>query len=1510
MSDINVRLKFTEDVSQKMKKAASATKAATQQISAAGKEIDKAFKTSSLDSFSSKVGKVVSQAGKEVEGLGNAIDDALKTSGNAKIGVEVNSAAASALDDIENRAATLDGTSVDVGVAADDGASPIIDGVKDKVSDLDGQSGSPELGVDDSASPLIDGVRDKISGLDGISASPQIGAEDNASPILDSVKDKATEWDGSVWEATVSIVDGVTAPMTSLVNLARNPIAQAGTMLGVGVGVNDIKDTYADFESTMSRVQALANASGSEMDALTEKAKEMGAVTKYSGTESAEAFTYMAQAGWDTQSMIDGSGGIMSLAASDGIALADATDIVANALTSFGLTASDTSRFADVLAVASSATNTDVAQLGEAFKYVAPVAGAMGYAIEDVSTALGLMSNNGIKGSMAGTSLKSSLANLAAPTDKMRQVMDKYGISLTDNEGNMKSLSEVLDNLREGMGGLSESEQTAAASMLFGKEAMAGMLSIINTSEEDYRSLQEQIDNSTGAADRMAETMQDNMAGTLEQLGGAIETVELSWGERMEPYITDGANALANAMPAIERMGLDVFDTLDKAYGGLKNNITEMMDSEEWQSADLIGKVNIAWDKIIAEPFKEWAGTTGKSMISDGLATLFSESVKILPGGQEAGLTSWLSTGLIAKGGTTLISGAGSLAKTLKPIASGMREIGTAAKAAPTVGAFFSSLLSMIPVAGQIGLVVGGIAAAVAGVAVAIDQYNKKQIKGSLGERFGDLELTSEQIEQAASHILNADYLVNVNGALNEFENADELAAQAEEALAANDALEWKASIGAEWDEGDVNDYVDNINTYIESSVSELESRTYAATITVQTMLGGTNEGQLFTEQLEQWAGEDQLEMNALSEQLSTAVEKAMTDGVLDANEQAAISILQTKMNNILSSWKEADTEASMDLMAQKYGSMSGEDLTSDTFTDLIDELGKQREEAMKAVDEASTEAYGVINSQVNKGRLSETEGDRYKGLVAEAARNMEADTIQNSVDFERDTLQDTYGDVLDRNYFDTKTDIAAAMPDIRETFASGDTMQTARQLEYAGNIAESYSGMFSSSDQKALSDIYSNMQPDVEAMSGIMEEYKKAGQAVPQEFMDSFNEAMKLGAAAGDADAAWQMYASQMVADPANNALIQAIQDGTQNAPEELRNALDIATMETTSEPVEMEGLSVALSGLDLDVGQIAELTGMTEEEVQSYLNQYGVNVETSAKVDAKTEAGEIDASGASQIGQEAEAMAQEQTGQDIQTTQDVDVTQEYKVGEKDTSQLGEESEKLPSKTAEQDVYVTENVISDGTSQSAESQTYETTATVNVNSQMGTDNFTPTASSFASKFQSALSAAFAKTFTTTTNARIHVNYSIANPTKTITFSGGGTGTATVTAHASGGIFDEPHYGLVAEAGPEAIIPLDGSDNAMSLWAQAGEHLGMIGGDAPITTMPNMPHESGTGSGDGEKSTSRDINININGSGNLRVSGGMSKDDVVAILMEKARDIISDIVEQDILMEGDGVYEY
>lgn len=1454
MSDVNVRLKLSEDASSKLKKIASAGREATKQLSNTGKALDNAFKSSSLDSFSSNIGKAMSAAEDDVESLGDAIDDALKSSGKTvRLGVEVSDAAASTLGAIEDRADALDGTSVDVEVGADDSATQVVNAVEDSVSALDGASASAEIGAEDNASQVIDAASDKVSGFDGQEGSAEVGAEDNASPVLDDVKDKAEAWDGSVWEATVSIVDGVTSPLSAIARTVRNPLVAAGSMLGVGIGVSDTVDTYANFEATMSRVQALSNATSGELTQLTEKAKEMGAVTKYSGTESAEAFTYMAQAGWDVQSMIDGIGGIMSLAASDGIALADATDIVANALTSFGLTASDTARFADVLAVASSATNTDVAQLGEAFKYVAPVAGSLGYTIEDVSTALGLMSNNGIKGSMAGTSLKTSLANLAAPTDKMQSVMDKYNISLTDNEGNMKSLGEVMDNLRTSLGGLDEAEQTAAASMLFGKEAMAGMLSIINTSEEGYESLASQIENSTGAADRMAETMQDNLAGTLEQLGGQMETLQLSWGERLAPYVAGIADSISGILPDIQEAGLKVFDFLDVKIDNFQSRVSTMVNSDEWENADLFGKVNIAWNEIIAEPFMEWIGGDGKNLITKGLGTLFSEAGKILPGGEKAGLTSWLSAGILAKGSTSLISKAGSLAKTLSPIGGAIKGIGTAAKEATSIKGFISNLGSMVPAAGKFGIAAAAVTAAVVAIATAINNYNQMQIENSLEEHFGDIELSAEQLERAAGRILNAKYLVNIEAALNEFENADELAEQAEAALAENDSLEWMASIGVTWNEEDVSEYVSNIDTFIQSSMDELESRTYAATITVETMLGNTQEGQTLVAQMEQWAAADELEMQNLSDQLSAAVEKAMVDGVLDANEQAAISILESKMNTVLNSWKEADSEAAMDVLGQKYGSLSGKDLTSDTFTEMIAELGEQREEALQAVDEASEEVYSTINGLMNSGRLSESEAEMYKSMVAEAARNMEASAIKNSVDFERNTLSDTYGKLLDDNYKTMESDAQSFIDSARNLFEMDDIVGAFNQLDYGGTVAQIYSGLFSSSDQKALASIYEEMKPDVDAISSIIDEYRNVGQAIPQELMTSFNEAMQLGAAAGDADAAWQVFANQMVADPANDALVKAIQDGTQSAPQELKDALDIALAETTSEPVTLEGLTVALAGMDLDVSQIAELTGMTEAEVQAYLEQYGMEVETTADVDVTTQAGEVDSSGAVQAGEEVEAAAQAALGQ---------------------------------------------------------QTIESTATANVTSQMGTDNFSSTTSSFSSRFQSALASAFNKTFTATTNASITVNYSIANPSKTITFSGGGSGTATVYAHASGGIFEEPHYGLVAEAGPEAIIPLDGSDNAMGLWTQAGERLGLMGDDAPIASTPDMPLKADTGAGGDSKSTSKEINININGSGNLRVSGGMTKEDVVAILMEKARDVIEGIVEEDILVEGDGAYEY
>lgn len=314
-----------------------------------------------------------------------------------------------------------------------------------------------------------------------------------------------------------------------------------------GLGAAIIK-TGADYEAGMSKVQAISGATGDEVKMLGDKAMEMAAQTKFSTAESAEAYQYMAMAGWDAQQMVDGLSGIMLLASASGEDLASTSDIVTDALTAFGLKASDSGRFADVLAAASNSANTNVSMLGESFKYVAPVAGAMGYSVEDVSVALGLMANSGIKASQAGTTLRSAITNMVSPTDKMAVVMEKYGISLTDADGNMLSFSEVMVHLREKMGGLDEATQAAAASTLFGKEAMSGMLAIINASDEDFNKLTEAINNSSGTTQEMADVMNDNAAGALAMLSSAINVLFTNLSEFLIPAFTEIVRKITDAV--------------------------------------------------------------------------------------------------------------------------------------------------------------------------------------------------------------------------------------------------------------------------------------------------------------------------------------------------------------------------------------------------------------------------------------------------------------------------------------------------------------------------------------------------------------------------------------------------------------------------------------------------------------------------------------------------------------------------------------------------------------------------------------------------------------------------------------------------------------------------------------------------------------------------------------------------------------------------------------------------
>jgi len=321
----------------------------------------------------------------------------------------------------------------------------------------------------------------------------------------------------------------------------------------LGLGTAAVKVT-SDFESAMSKVSAISGATGGDLDALNKKAQEMGAKTKFSATESAEAFTYMAMAGWKTEDMLSGIDGIMSLAAADGLDLATTSDIVTDALTAFGLSASDSGHFADVLAKASSNANTNVSMLGESFKYAAPVAGALGYSAEDTAIALGLMANAGIKGSQGGTALRGSLTRLIKPTDEAAVLMEQYGLSMTNADGSMKSLGEVMNMLRDKLGGLTEAEQAQVAAQIFGQEAMSGMLAIINASDSDYAKLTDAIYDADGAAQQMADTMLDNLSGQLTLLKSALEGLAIQFGEILMPYIKQFVTWLQNLTQKLQEL--------------------------------------------------------------------------------------------------------------------------------------------------------------------------------------------------------------------------------------------------------------------------------------------------------------------------------------------------------------------------------------------------------------------------------------------------------------------------------------------------------------------------------------------------------------------------------------------------------------------------------------------------------------------------------------------------------------------------------------------------------------------------------------------------------------------------------------------------------------------------------------------------------------------------------------------------------------------------------------------
>lgn len=461
-----------------------------------------------------------------------------------------------------------------------------------------------------------------------------------------------------------------------ITSLASKAAVAVGAFVSIRQAVNfgkDVVNTGMQFEQGMANVSAISGATGAELTALSDKAKEMGTTTKFSALEAADAMSYMGMAVWNSSQMIDGIAGIMNLAAASGEELASVSDIVTDALTAFGLKASDSAQFADVLAVASSKSNTNVSLLGESFKNVAATAGAMGYSMQDTTTALGLMANAGIKGSDAGTSLRGVMTRLAKPTAEVKQAMTALGISAVNTDGSMKPLSTLIPELQTAFSSLTDSEKGQYATMIAGKNALSGFLSIVNSSPDDFYSLSDAINNSEGAAQSMADTMNDTVSGKLTLLKSQFEGVKIAifdalGSSQFKGVLQSMSDGLGALTPSISGVTVAIGNGLFYAIQGIYNigmTVFTAVKTAVENNQPAIEKLHTAFDNVKNSIINAFSG--------NGTALIQTLANVIIP-------TLCNSLSLVLN----IASGVISVASTLSPVIAGIAGTVTAYKIAVT----------------------------------------------------------------------------------------------------------------------------------------------------------------------------------------------------------------------------------------------------------------------------------------------------------------------------------------------------------------------------------------------------------------------------------------------------------------------------------------------------------------------------------------------------------------------------------------------------------------------------------------------------------------------------------------------------------------------------------------------------------------------------------------------------------------------------------------------------------
>lgn len=877
---------------------------------------------------------------------------------------------------------------------------------------------------------------------------------------------------------------------------ALSAVAKAATVTATAVGgiaAASIK-VGKDFEAQMSTVQSICGATGSDMESLNTKAKELGEATSFSATEAGEAMEYMAMAGWKTEDMLNGIDGILNLAAASGEELGTVSDIVTDAMTAFGMSASEAGRFSDVLATAASNSNTNVSLMGETFKYVAPVAGSLGYSIEDCAVAIGLMANSGIKASNAGTALRKLLTNLAKPTKSVQGAMDRLGISLTDSSGKMKPMDTLLQELRKSFSSLSKAEKASEAASLAGQTGMSGLLAIVNSSEKDFKKLTEAINDSTGAAEEMANIKIDNLAGDTTLFESAAEGLGIEIYEQMNGGLREVMQLITSEVGEITEY--------------IRENpfIKEFTDDVQESIPTLIRNLKNAGESIaeFSEPFID-------------IAEWMFEHPEVVES-TLAGIATTIVTFKVASKLQSVATGFGSLATVLtNPFAVAILAVGAA---------------------------IGG----AAGLATYIKKCETEMKNQNLAEHFGDISLSLDELKDVANRILNDGSITRLNTALEEFDKVDEIADGIEDTVKELDKFNWKVSVGLKLTKSEKQAYKDDITSYIEETQSMVQQQRYAISLSVQLLTDDDNEGKEIRNSVDSFFAGKEGELESLGKKLQKTVNKAFDDGLLTVDEEKKIQEIQKQMATISEGIAESDFNASLEVISGEY---SGGNLTPETAENLQKELQEQADAAKESYKEALQDNIASADAMLREGSINQSQYDSYVDEYWENYREKVGEAQLKVQEFLLNTIMNQYGDEVT----DASGRFNEIMNDYmsRESMWENEA-----GLAWDGFISQFTSGgMMDSATSDAITELLTLLEPTETQLKALKQNYEAAGKEVPQSFLDGLHQATLLKAYSGDEESIWQLIEEAIANNEDYTALIEQVQENGGYIPEEIRKAI-----------------------------------------------------------------------------------------------------------------------------------------------------------------------------------------------------------------------------------------------------------------------------------------------------------------------------------------------------------------